>query len=83
MPTNLGMMDDTVILIIVLMGIIVVYWMGWTMGKSEYLNSQRKLKKIKTVEELQKELDYVLGIEDYERAVEINNELHKRLKKEK
>jgi len=77
------MMSDILVPIIVLMLVAIVFWMGWMMGKSEYLHKKLKKDPPKSLKELEKELDEALEIEDYESAITINKIIHNRLKKNK
>ena len=63
-------MSDILVPIIVLMLVALIFWMGWMMGKSEYLHKKLKMEPKKSLEELEKELDEALEIEDYEAAIE-------------
>ena len=77
------MMSDILVPIIVLMLVTIVFWMGWMMGKSEYLHKKLKKDPPKSLKELEKELDDALEIEDYESAIKLNKKIHNRIKKEK
>ncbi len=77
------MMSDIVVSIIVLMILTFVFWMGWALGKSKYIHTTLKKEPPKTIEELEKELDEALEIEDYESAIKLNKIIHNRLKKNK
>ena len=76
-------MSDILVPIIVLMLVAIVFWMGWMMGKSEYIHKKLKMEPQKSLEELEKELDEALEIEDYEAAIKINKIIHNRVKKNK
>jgi len=70
------MMSDILVPIIVLMLVAIIFWMGWMMGKSEYIHQKLKMEPQKSLEELKSELEDALEIEDYESAIKINKIIH-------
>ena len=70
-------MSDILVPIIVVMLVAIIFWMGWVMGKSEYLHKKLKMEPQKSLVELEKELEEALEIEDYESAIKINKIIHK------
>ena len=77
------MMTDTTIIILVLMGFIVSFYIGWGVGKNEYLDEKFKKKRMKSVEDLQYDLSEAIRIEDYEKASRIKFQLEIRVKRER
>ena len=76
-------MTDTTIIILVLMGFIVSFYIGWSMGKNEYLDEKFKKKRTKSIEDLQYDLSEAIRIEDYEKASRIKSQLQIRVKRER
>ena len=76
-------MTDTTIIILVLMGFIVSFYIGWGVGKNEYLDEKFKKKRMKSVEDLQYDLSEAIRIEDYEKASRIKFQLEIRVKRER
>jgi len=74
-------MTDTTLIILVLIGFIVAFYIGWSMGKSEYLDEKFKKKRMKSVEDLEHDLSEAIRIEDYEKASRIKSQLQIRVKR--
>ena len=75
-------MTDTTLIILVLLGFIVAFYMGYRMGRSEYLDEKFK-KKMRSVEDLEHDLSEAIRIEDYEKAARIKSQLQLRVKRER
>ncbi len=59
-----------------------IFFLGWVLGRNEYINKKMTPKEKKTLEELEEELKLSVEDEDFESAVKIKKEIDK-LKKVK
>ncbi len=62
--------------------IFLIFFLGWVLGRNEYINKKIIPKEKKTLEELEEELKSSVDDEDFESAVKIKKEIDK-LKKVK
>jgi len=62
--------------------IVLIFFLGWVLGRSEYINKKITPEEKKTLKELEEELKISVEEEDFENAIKIKKEIDK-LKKVK